>query len=423
MTTPQTPDEKRHYIALKKGEIIQVGDQWYSPAIGGPACWFECTSLEIGKAAGPTPHRRPELREKRGLPPEEESVRDWTEDFSHENGKYQSVCFKCGLVFQGHKRRVFCKLCDAVMSQPDSQRQEETEICPNCKNALKAGTTHDHPLEGYVCNPPPQQASEQTGEGFSEYRKANQQWWWWTEYGCKRVWIDAQAASLIDKQSAERKLEEAQQQIKALIDANDKAGFSHVKTQIRFDKMECTGCRGEGIVGHMTREGGEAEECPFCKGCTVDQLVDQIKTLTEERDAYQSGCESSKRGENEWHRKWELNQTEKINLRFQLKTVESSRDEAVRALKDASNISPNERSGILTHIEQMTTPLQREEMGIDGRPLHLQVLRILSFLNTCQSWNKKFMKVVCDTIYNLERPNEKHSMKSIISNLKSALKP
>jgi hypothetical protein len=39
------------------------------------------------------------------------SERDWTEDFSHENGNYKNKCCECGLMFNGHKRRVICKKC------------------------------------------------------------------------------------------------------------------------------------------------------------------------------------------------------------------------------------------------------------------------------------------------------------------------
>jgi transcriptional regulator with XRE-family HTH domain len=38
-------------------------------------------------------------------------VRDWQEDFAHENGNYQSRCRNCGELFNGHKRRILCKIC------------------------------------------------------------------------------------------------------------------------------------------------------------------------------------------------------------------------------------------------------------------------------------------------------------------------
>lgn len=40
------------------------------------------------------------------------SERDWPEDFSGENGKYQCLCIYCEEYFLGHKRRFVCKRCD-----------------------------------------------------------------------------------------------------------------------------------------------------------------------------------------------------------------------------------------------------------------------------------------------------------------------
>lgn len=39
------------------------------------------------------------------------SERNWTEDFSHENGNYECICCECGHRFMGHKRRVICREC------------------------------------------------------------------------------------------------------------------------------------------------------------------------------------------------------------------------------------------------------------------------------------------------------------------------
>ena len=39
---------------------------------------------------------------------------DWTEDFGHENGRYQCRCVVCHVMFYGHKRRVTCKACDSA---------------------------------------------------------------------------------------------------------------------------------------------------------------------------------------------------------------------------------------------------------------------------------------------------------------------
>jgi hypothetical protein len=40
--------------------------------------------------------------------------RNWTEDFSHENGYYECLCGACKRVFFGHKRRITCKTCVKV---------------------------------------------------------------------------------------------------------------------------------------------------------------------------------------------------------------------------------------------------------------------------------------------------------------------
>ncbi|KXJ63036.1 hypothetical protein AXY46_03185 [Achromobacter xylosoxidans] len=46
----------------------------------------------------------------------ERAARDWPEDFSHENGNYQCLCHRCKQVFNGHKRRVTCKVCHAALA-------------------------------------------------------------------------------------------------------------------------------------------------------------------------------------------------------------------------------------------------------------------------------------------------------------------
>lgn len=41
--------------------------------------------------------------------------KDWTEDFSHENGYYINTCSVCKSKFMGHKRRPLCKECYEVI--------------------------------------------------------------------------------------------------------------------------------------------------------------------------------------------------------------------------------------------------------------------------------------------------------------------
>lgn len=50
--------------------------------------------------------------------------RDWSEDFKHENGNYSCRCSTCKESFQGHKRRMFCKLCAA---RPDKGNAVEVK--------------------------------------------------------------------------------------------------------------------------------------------------------------------------------------------------------------------------------------------------------------------------------------------------------
>ena len=38
-------------------------------------------------------------------------MKDWTEDFEHENGQYQNLCRECNSIFIGYKRRLVCKEC------------------------------------------------------------------------------------------------------------------------------------------------------------------------------------------------------------------------------------------------------------------------------------------------------------------------
>lgn len=53
---------------------------------------------------------------------------DWTEDFEHENGNYESRCMSCGIAFTGHKRRVICKICASRITEPaKSETQEQWE--------------------------------------------------------------------------------------------------------------------------------------------------------------------------------------------------------------------------------------------------------------------------------------------------------
>lgn len=50
----------------------------------------------------------------------EDNPRNWSEDFSHENGNYINTCCFCKLEFIGHKRKIICKRChDAWENNPN----------------------------------------------------------------------------------------------------------------------------------------------------------------------------------------------------------------------------------------------------------------------------------------------------------------
>jgi hypothetical protein len=48
--------------------------------------------------------------------------RNWSQDFSHENGMYENICIHCKLHFLGHKRRMVCFKCaPPPPEQPNGQ--------------------------------------------------------------------------------------------------------------------------------------------------------------------------------------------------------------------------------------------------------------------------------------------------------------
>lgn len=54
------------------------------------------------------------------------ALRDWKEDFAHENGSYQCSCCICDQEFFGHKRRHVCKLCASI--PPDSVHPKNSNM-------------------------------------------------------------------------------------------------------------------------------------------------------------------------------------------------------------------------------------------------------------------------------------------------------
>ena len=54
--------------------------------------------------------------------------RSWPEDVSHENGSYYCECCICRRQFQGHKRRVLCKVCTNEEVSPHAPQSPQGTI-------------------------------------------------------------------------------------------------------------------------------------------------------------------------------------------------------------------------------------------------------------------------------------------------------
>lgn len=65
------------------------------------------------------------------------STKNWTEDFSLENGNYQNRCSICGYLFMGYKRRVVCKECS------EKAEEEHNKICDLYRQKLRAADTFE----------------------------------------------------------------------------------------------------------------------------------------------------------------------------------------------------------------------------------------------------------------------------------------
>ena len=56
------------------------------------------------------------------------SERDWTEDFTEENGNYQNDCCRCTRPFLGNKRRLVCKVCDPDVTPDDIVKVQDGAV-------------------------------------------------------------------------------------------------------------------------------------------------------------------------------------------------------------------------------------------------------------------------------------------------------
>jgi hypothetical protein len=106
------------------------------------------------------------------------SARDWTEDFGHENGNYESICWRCGDTFIGHKRRVACKVCASSATQDTDRLCTEIAETAGAIEATEEERTPLPDVAGYA------ELLARIPEGFTEGP-------WWTaakydgrEMGC-----------------------------------------------------------------------------------------------------------------------------------------------------------------------------------------------------------------------------------------------
>jgi DNA repair exonuclease SbcCD ATPase subunit len=74
-----------------------------------------------------------------------EGAWNWTEDYPHENGRYQNKCGICGQLFMGHKRRAVCKVC----AEPDWESLAKKQA-PEDNKCAHAGCWADGEMTGFA---------------------------------------------------------------------------------------------------------------------------------------------------------------------------------------------------------------------------------------------------------------------------------
>ena len=94
--------------------------------------------------------------EKEDLLPDFDSPRNWTEDYTHENGNYMNRCSNCKEGFFGNKRRFICKECDskAIHIQFTNKKSYTIEEIENAISIFVAGeqTLDTDPFEVIINN-------------------------------------------------------------------------------------------------------------------------------------------------------------------------------------------------------------------------------------------------------------------------------
>lgn len=113
---------------------------------------------------------------------------------------------------------------------------------------------------------------------------------------------------------------------------------------IRFEKLVCSGCRGEGLVGRMTQEGGEGEECPFCHGKTMDEMIDEKNSLLLKHNDLISAL-----GTEQKNYAYTLNY-----LREENRKLKSERDGVFNQLISERNLTAKEREENVKTLKQIS---------------------------------------------------------------------
>lgn len=118
-------------------------------------------------------------------------------------------------------------------------------------------------------------------------------------------------------------------------------------------------------------KNAEKEIVIKCNESEVEALRARLATAERERD---EANRRSMRKDSAFYAlitKRDEFKSERDQLRAEVERLTKERDEA-------SQVSPSEREGILCHISSMLSDTEKEEFGLTGRQLHMQVLRVLS---------------------------------------------
>lgn len=209
----------------------------------------------------------------------------------------------------------------------------------------------------------------------------------------------------------ERRLHAAEAERQSEIDAACKLVINHWRNIVEKKTAERDAALAEVKEANeaMVRVGNNAErlhaEVERLKGeagnkdITIRVFADELAAQKESKQQV-ADLQAELRASN---RNWERACDEAKQAVYQPPTTERDtlRAEVARLTKerdDASQVSPSEREGIMSHISSMLSDAEQEEFGLTGRQLHMQVLRVLSAYRDSAA-----------TVAELQRDRERHS--------------